>query len=130
MLFAMAEHLELPRPWRLMLTAGWNLAESLGLPVAGYAIGAKLGGRDAGMLAATGVPMSRIGPGMDEVVDAMRAELEKRPGVLYNFSQPIKDRVEESISGIRGQIVVKIYGEDLELMHQKLEEIRHILIET
>ena len=43
----------------------------------------------------------------------MRAELEKRPGVDYNFSQPIKDRVEESISGIRGQIVVKIYGEDL-----------------
>ena len=55
MLFAMAEHLELPRPWRLTLTAGWNLAESLGLPVAGYFIGAKLGGRDVGMLAATGV---------------------------------------------------------------------------
>jgi hypothetical protein len=55
MLVAMAEHLELPRPWRLMLTAGWNLAESLGLPVAGYFVGAKLGGRDAGMLAATAV---------------------------------------------------------------------------
>ena len=56
MLVAMAEHhLELPRPWRLMLTAGWNLAESLGLPVAGYLVAAKLGGRDAGMLAATGV---------------------------------------------------------------------------
>jgi hypothetical protein len=53
MLFAMAEHLELPRPWRLMLTAGWNLAESLGLPVAGYFVGAQLGGRDAGMVAAT-----------------------------------------------------------------------------
>jgi hypothetical protein len=53
MLVAMAEHLELPRPWRLMLTAGWNLAESLGIPVAGYFIGAKLGGRDAGMMAAT-----------------------------------------------------------------------------
>jgi hypothetical protein len=53
MLFAMAEHLELPRPWRLMLTAGWNLAESLGLPVAGYFVGAELGGRDAGMLAAS-----------------------------------------------------------------------------
>ncbi len=51
----------------------------------------------------------------------MRAELEKRPGVDYNFSQPIKDRVEESISGIRGQIVVKIYGEDLHLMQEKLE---------
>ena len=55
MLFAMAEHLELPRPWRLMLTAGWNLAESLGIPVAGYFIGARLGGRDAGMLTATGL---------------------------------------------------------------------------
>jgi hypothetical protein len=55
MLFAMAEHLELPRPWRLMLTAGWNLAESLGLPVAGYFAGAALDGRDAGMIAATAV---------------------------------------------------------------------------
>jgi hypothetical protein len=55
MLFAMAEHLELPRPWRLMLTAGWNLAESLGIPVAGYFVGAKLGGRDAGMMTATAV---------------------------------------------------------------------------
>ena len=52
-LIAMAEHLELPRPWRLMLTAGWNLAESLGIPLAGYFAGATLGGRDAGMIAAT-----------------------------------------------------------------------------
>jgi len=66
----------------------------------------------------------------DEIVDAMRRELEKRPGVVYNFSQPIKDRVEESISGIRGQVVVKIYGEDLNLMHEKLEEVDHILSST
>jgi heavy metal efflux system protein len=63
----------------------------------------------------------------EEIVDAMRATLEKRPGVVYNFSQPIKDRVEESISGIRGQIVVKIYGDDLNLMHDKLEEVDRIL---
>ena len=63
----------------------------------------------------------------EQVVEAMRAELGKHPGVEYNFSQPIKDRVEESISGIRGQIVVKIYGEDLTLMHEKLEEVRRIL---
>src|SRR5204863_9092373 len=62
-----------------------------------------------------------------QIVDAMRDELNKRPGVQYNFSQPIKDRVEESISGIRGQIVVKVYGEDLDLMHDKLEQVRHIL---
>jgi len=63
----------------------------------------------------------------EQVIEAMRAELEKRPGIDYNFSQPIKDRVEESISGIRGQIVVKIYGEDLGLMQQKLEETRTTL---
>jgi hypothetical protein len=47
------QHLELPRPWRLVLTAGWNLAESLGLPVAGYIVGVKLGGQAAGMVAPT-----------------------------------------------------------------------------
>jgi cobalt-zinc-cadmium resistance protein CzcA len=66
----------------------------------------------------------------EQIVEAMRAELTKRPGVEFNFSQPIKDRVEESISGIRGQIVVKIYGEDLELMHDKLEEVRRVLAAT
>jgi cobalt-zinc-cadmium resistance protein CzcA len=66
----------------------------------------------------------------EQVVDAMRAELEKRPGVVYNFSQPIKDRVEESISGIRGQIVVKVYGEDLHLMHEKLEQVKKIMTST
>jgi cobalt-zinc-cadmium resistance protein CzcA len=65
-----------------------------------------------------------------QIVDAMRAELEKRPGIEYNFSQPIKDRVEESISGIRGQVVVKIYGEDLNLMHDKLEQVQRILLKT
>jgi len=49
------EELELPRPWRLALTAGWNLAESLGLPAAGYLAGVALAGQAAGMVAATGV---------------------------------------------------------------------------
>jgi cobalt-zinc-cadmium resistance protein CzcA len=66
----------------------------------------------------------------EEIIDAMRAKLEQRPGVVYNFSQPIKDRVEESISGIRGQVVVKIYGEDLNLMHAKLEEVERVLRTT
>jgi hypothetical protein len=48
-----SDDLELPRPWRLMLTAGWNLAESLGLPVLAYVIGDRLGGTGAGMIAAT-----------------------------------------------------------------------------
>jgi heavy metal efflux system protein len=69
------------------------------------------------------------GRSKEQIVDAMREKLE-RPGVLYNFSQPIKDRVEESISGIRGQIVVKVYGEDLNLMQAKLEEVKRIFVNT
>jgi cobalt-zinc-cadmium resistance protein CzcA len=69
----------------------------------------------------------KTGRSKRQIVDAMRADLEKRPGVDYNFSQPIKDRVEESISGIRGQIVVKVYGDDLGLMHDKLSEVASAL---
>jgi cobalt-zinc-cadmium resistance protein CzcA len=72
----------------------------------------------------------KTGRTKDQIVDAMREKLERRPGVVYNFSQPIKDRVEESISGIRGQVVVKIYGEDLNVMHEKLTEVDRILRAT
>lgn len=49
------DHLEFPRPGRLLLTAGWNLAESIGLPIAGYLVGAYLGGQAVGMVVATAV---------------------------------------------------------------------------
>ena len=64
------EDLELPRPWRLIFTAGWNLAESLGLPAAAYLVGAALGGQAAGMVAATGVVWLAVA--VRKVVDAQR----------------------------------------------------------
>ena len=48
---SVAGNLEVPRPLRLFLTAGWSLGESVGLPVAAYAVAAWLGGRDAGLVA-------------------------------------------------------------------------------
>ena len=53
-----------------------------------------------------------------ELIAAMDRELEKIPGVLWNFSQPIADNMEEAVSGVKGELAIKIYGEDL----QKLEE--------
>jgi len=47
----MSECLELPRPLPLLRTAGWNLAESFGLPVAGFVVGTWLGGRETGLWA-------------------------------------------------------------------------------
>jgi hypothetical protein len=49
-----AEHLELPRPLRLLRTTAWSLTESAGLPVAALAVAGWLGGRDAGLLAGLG----------------------------------------------------------------------------
>ena len=51
----MAGDLELPRPLRLLVTAGWNLSESVGLPVAAYVAAAWLGGRDAGLISGLAV---------------------------------------------------------------------------
>ncbi len=57
----------------------------------------------------------------ERLVDAMRNSLSEIPGVRFNFSQPIKDNVEESVSGVRGKVVLKIFGEDLEAMRSTLE---------
>jgi hypothetical protein len=54
MLIAMPEHLELPRPWKLLRTASWSLTESAGLPFAAYVVAAWLYGRNAGLLAGLG----------------------------------------------------------------------------
>jgi cobalt-zinc-cadmium resistance protein CzcA len=63
----------------------------------------------------------RVGWTKDRLIQAMRASLAEIPGVDYNFSQPIKDNVEEAVSGVRGQVVLKIFGTDLALMKSTLE---------
>ncbi|WP_340121426.1 hypothetical protein [Methylobacter svalbardensis] len=49
------------------------------------------------------------------------------PDVGFNFSQPIKDNVEETVSGVHGKGVLKIYGPDLEEMRGALEEAKTVL---
>ena len=46
----------------------------------------------------------------------MNTDLQKSPGVIWNFSQPIADNMEEAVSGVKGQLAVKLYGEDLKLL--------------
>ena len=59
----------------------------------------------------------------DELIAAMNRELEKIPGVLWNFSQPIADNMEEAVSGVKGELAVKIYGDDLKMLEEKGDEI-------
>jgi cobalt-zinc-cadmium resistance protein CzcA len=58
----------------------------------------------------------------DSLIEAMRASVTQIPGVSYNFSQPIKDNVEEAVSGVRGKVVLKIFGTDLDVMKKTLEK--------
>jgi cobalt-zinc-cadmium resistance protein CzcA len=63
----------------------------------------------------------------DELISAMQRELDKIPGVLWNFSQPISDNMEEAVSGVKGELAVKIYGEDLRLLEDTADEIVGIM---
>ncbi len=59
----------------------------------------------------------------DALIDAMDREVNKIPGVLWNFSQPISDNVEEAVSGVKGELAVKMYGDDLKTLESKADEI-------
>ena len=63
----------------------------------------------------------------DELVQAMDKQLARFPGILTNFSQVIQDNVEEAISGVKGEIAVKVFGEDLAVLQAKANQITHIM---
>ncbi len=63
----------------------------------------------------------------DELIAAMDNELEKFPGVDWNFSQPISDNVEEAVSGVKGELAVKLFGPDLKVLEGKANEIQDLM---
>ena len=63
------------------------------------------------------------------LIEAMNRELEKIPGVIWNFSQPISDNLEEAVSGVKGALAVKIYGDDLKTLEEKGDETVSIMRE-
>jgi cobalt-zinc-cadmium resistance protein CzcA len=63
----------------------------------------------------------------DALIAAMDRELSKMPGILWNFSQPIADNMEEAVSGVKGELAIKLYGNDLEVLEDKGDEIVNIM---
>jgi len=59
----------------------------------------------------------------DELIAAMNREVSKLPGAIWNFSQPIEDNVDETISGVKGGLAAKIFGDDLKTLEEKGEQI-------
>ena len=63
----------------------------------------------------------------DALVDSMSARLATIPGLPTNFSQVIQDSVEESLSGAKGEIAVKVFGPNLEMLETKGRQIASVL---
>ena len=63
----------------------------------------------------------------DVLIAAMDRELSKMPGILWNFSQPIADNMEEAVSGVKGELAIKLYGNDLQVLEDKGDEIVNIM---
>ncbi len=62
-----------------------------------------------------------------ELVEKIRTELEKIPGVGFNITQPIALRVDELISGVKSQIAIKLFGDDMEVLREKADEIARVV---
>ena len=65
--------------------------------------------------------------GREEMFDKMEKELNKFPGVIYEFTQPIQMRFNELMTGIRQDIAIKIYGEDLGVLIDRARKAESIL---
>jgi cobalt-zinc-cadmium resistance protein CzcA len=62
----------------------------------------------------------------DDIAEAMRDKLKALPGVQVVMAQPISDRVDEMVTGVRSDVAIKVFGDDLELLKRKAEEIAKV----
>jgi cobalt-zinc-cadmium resistance protein CzcA len=60
----------------------------------------------------------------EKLIAAMDQQLSKFPGVIWNYSQPISDNMEEAVSGVKGELAVKLYGDDLRTLEHTAEQIQ------
>jgi cobalt-zinc-cadmium resistance protein CzcA len=63
----------------------------------------------------------------EELIAAMNREVGKLPGATWNFSQPIEDNVGEAVTGTKGQLAAKIFGNDLNMIEEKGQEVTAIM---
>src|SRR5205085_11921452 len=64
----------------------------------------------------------------EALIEAMTTSISAAvPGITTNFSQPIKDNVDEALAGVKGELAIKLYGPDLFVMDAKAREIMSVL---
>ena len=64
----------------------------------------------------------------DNLIAAMNLQLQQQiPGVIWGFSQPIEDNMEEAVSGVKGELATKVYGDDLHTLEDKANQVAAIM---
>jgi cobalt-zinc-cadmium resistance protein CzcA len=63
----------------------------------------------------------------EELIAAMNRAVQRYPGAIWNFSQPIEDNVGESLTGTKGALALKIFGDDLKTLEAKGEEVTAVM---
>ena len=73
------------------------------------------------------VPRENRDRDFKELTDAMRQELDNLPGVAYIFEQPIANKLAEMMTGTAGELSVKVFGQDWDVLNEKIKEIMHVM---
>ncbi len=63
----------------------------------------------------------------EQLIDEMDAQLRKFPGITFNYSQPIRDNVEEAVAGVNAALAVKIFGPDFKVLDDKADSVLNVL---
>lgn len=63
----------------------------------------------------------------DELVDSIDVQMKKLPGIIFNYSQPIRDNVEEAVAGVPASMAVKIFGNDFNALDSLSQKTMSIL---
>jgi cobalt-zinc-cadmium resistance protein CzcA len=75
-------------------------------------------------------PREQRNRGFEEITWAMREQLDALPGVAYIFEQPIANRMAEMLTGTEGQLAIKVFGTDIQMLGQTVEEVRAVLAQV
>lgn len=65
-----------------------------------------------------------------DLINEIRVELEAYPGIQIAVSQPIQNMFDELLSGVKAELAIKLFGEDLEVLRMKADEIKNLLIDV
>jgi cobalt-zinc-cadmium resistance protein CzcA len=63
----------------------------------------------------------------EEMVNMMRDSLAPIPGIVFSFSQPIQCRIDELVAGTKAQLIIKLFGDDIDVLKEKADEISKVV---